>query len=97
MKTPKFFAIALAVAVLAVLAALNSYSKASKLAAAQPDPYGASSAQERPAGSWPSSLTRNRTFSGAVDGGFGVFTIQDNAQFDGTRFLDWLGGKEFLP
>jgi hypothetical protein len=32
---------------LAVLAALNSYSHGSKLAAAQPDPYGASSAQER--------------------------------------------------
>jgi len=38
---------ALAVAVLAVLAALNSYSHASKLAAAQPDPYGAASAQDR--------------------------------------------------
>jgi len=38
---------ALAVALLAVLAALNSYSRASKLAAAQPDPYGAASAQER--------------------------------------------------
>jgi hypothetical protein len=38
---------ALAVALLAVLAALNAYSHASKLAAAQPDPYGASSAQER--------------------------------------------------
>jgi len=35
------------VAGLAVLAALNSYSKASKLAAEQPDPYGASSAHDR--------------------------------------------------
>jgi len=38
---------ALAVAALAVLAALNSYSRASKLAVEQPDPYGAASAQER--------------------------------------------------
>lgn len=38
---------ALAVAALSVLAALNFYSHASKLAADQPDPYGASSAQER--------------------------------------------------
>src|SRR5258708_20116069 len=37
----------LAVAVLATLAAMNSYEAAAQLAKAQPDPYGAASAQQR--------------------------------------------------
>jgi hypothetical protein len=37
----------LAVAILATLAAMNSYQAAAQLAKAQPDPYGAASAQQR--------------------------------------------------